>query len=251
MVVAPVILILGVRRTQRMKLQYRQCSLLKLVSFFIFPIADSFFIVFRYLKFKVLLLEDQMSERSYLAEMAGLSLECRMDDNAGFTLRVFGFADKAPRLLLEALTCLGNLHHGQATTTTTPSDGASKNSLLSAQRFSALKEQLARRYRNGNLKPAKHASRLRLALLLPNTFSPTEKLEALMGSSFNQQQGAGEGDDNIRKYPCRKMFFFPLPSSSPPFPFSDTPFVQISSSSSSSSSSPFLRSGNCHCSRQQ
>ena len=168
---------------------------------------------------KVLLLEDQMSERSYLAEMAGLSMECRMDDNAGFTLRVFGFADKAPRLLLEALSCLGNQHHGQTNSTSPQSSNAlsststaassslssssgHKSSLLSAQRFSALKEQLARRYRNSNLKPAKHASRLRLALLLPNTFSPAEKLAALMGTTADQDQDQklNYGDKNENNY---------------------------------------------------
>ena len=125
-----------------------------------------------------LLLTDAMSERSYLAEMAGLSFSASADDGGGLTLHVHGFSHKAPALLAEAVACLLGL--------------ARAGSVL-PKRFASAREQLARRYRNAWLKPARHATALRLGLLLPAAYLPAARAAALLGTSASGVSGGGGG----------------------------------------------------------
>ena len=129
----------------------------------------------------------------------GLAFSCEAEEGGGaLTLRVGGFADKAPLLLAEALAALlalparlraaggtpGASRAGAGTETGAGSGtdtgaragqgaGLGKETAL---RFAACREQLWRRYANAHLKPSSAATGLRLAALLPGTALPAAKV---------------------------------------------------------------------------
>jgi hypothetical protein len=94
---------------------------------------------------------------SDLASMAGLEFECRSDEGGGVTIRCWGFAEKTPLLLTEALKTLISL---MTVSTSTSSTSTSTPAVtMSPKRFEACKELVGKRYLNGFLKVVRNDTR--------------------------------------------------------------------------------------------
>ena len=109
------------------------------------------------------LLEDAMCEEAYLAEVAGLGLAAWPEGRAGFELRFDGFSHRLPALVRAVFAGLAAL---PATIAARP------------DAFTRVIEGLARKYRNANMRPDRHATFLRLAAL-KRVWSPEAVLAEL------------------------------------------------------------------------
>jgi len=107
------------------------------------------------------LVEDELTEHAYMADLAGLYYSLRMTDDL-LLLRIYGFDEKLPQLSHDVASAMGTLQ-------------------VRPERFEVAVESLRRAYRNRNLKPLRHTKSLRLGLLLPQQHSAEACLAALEG----------------------------------------------------------------------
>jgi secreted Zn-dependent insulinase-like peptidase len=130
------------------------------------------------------LLEDALCEEAYLAEVAGLSWAAWPEGRAGFEVRLDGFSHRLPALGRAVFAALASL---PATIAARPAA------------FTRVIEGLARKYRNANMKPDRHATFLRLAAL-KRVWAPEAvlaELEALTPAALAAALPALLGDVHV------------------------------------------------------
>ncbi|KDD73111.1 hypothetical protein H632_c2526p0, partial [Helicosporidium sp. ATCC 50920] len=149
----------GVRVWHKLDAAFRQpraCAYVRLASPALYASARAAAAAHLALK----LLEDSLCESLYYADLAGLSCSTWFEGPAGLDVRVEGFSHRADALLDLVLRSLRRLR---------PAAGSGKRVL----------EALRRQYANVNMKPAKHATYLRLAVLKKTVFGCDEVLREL------------------------------------------------------------------------
>lgn len=108
----------------------------------------------------VKLLDDSLNETVYLANVAKLESSTSVSGNS-IEVKISGFSDK--------LSALAGKIFGEL-----------KNFTVKPDRFQVIKEELARTYRNTNMKPLKQSSYLRLCVLKEKAWKVEDKLKHLL-----------------------------------------------------------------------
>ncbi|KAK9153408.1 hypothetical protein Sjap_000888 [Stephania japonica] len=111
------------------------------------------------------LLKDELNEILYQAGVAKLGTALSIIGDK-IELKIYGFNDKLPVLLSKILATVSSF---------LPAD----------DRFKVIKEDMARAFRNTNMKPLNHSTYLRLQLLRENFYDVDEKLVCLTNLSLS------------------------------------------------------------------